>query len=74
MYVALGQLDSALRDYDRAIGLDPENAAAYQNRGIAYLLQGKESEAERDFARCLQLDSGSRLVIEDAVRRINKRN
>ena len=34
-YLAIGQVDAAIMDYDKAIALNPNLAAAYQNRAIA---------------------------------------
>ena len=31
-----GQLETAIAEYDQAIRLDPENALAYNNRGLTY--------------------------------------
>jgi len=55
------------------VSLDPNLAALYQNRGIAYLLLGKESEAEHDFARCLELDSSLKDSLAKAVAAAKKR-
>jgi len=39
----------AINDFSTAIDLDQRLAQAYRNRGYAYLAQGKEDEAEKDF-------------------------
>ena len=39
--------DEAIRDYTEAIRLDPKNAKAYRNRGLAYRRLGKYDEAIR---------------------------
>ena len=38
-YARIGQIDQAIKDYSRAIELNPEYAEAYETRGCAYLLQ-----------------------------------
>jgi len=40
-YYALGHHEAAIRDYSEAIQLNPEFAAAYNNRGNAYRLLGQ---------------------------------
>jgi tetratricopeptide (TPR) repeat protein len=52
---AKGDLARAIADYDQAIALNRNYAEAYAQRGLARLQQGKEVEAEKDFARCLEL-------------------
>jgi tetratricopeptide (TPR) repeat protein len=42
------QYDEALADFDRAIGLDREFAAAYYNRGRAHNAMGNSAEARAD--------------------------
>ncbi|MFH0769458.1 MAG: tetratricopeptide repeat protein, partial [Chloroflexota bacterium] len=42
-------------DCTRAIQLDPNSAAPYKNRGIAYKEKGKKAEAIADFEKCLTL-------------------
>jgi len=42
--------------YGRAIALDPESAAAFNNRGYARLLQGRNAEAEADLLRAVAID------------------
>ena len=59
-------LETAIADFGHALELDPNLANAYLNRGLALLLQGKETEAEKDFERCRALKMG-----DDLERRIN---
>lgn len=42
--------------YARAIALDPAAAVAFNNRGYARLLQGRNAEAEADLLRALAID------------------
>lgn len=65
---AKGELGKAVADYDRALKLDPRYAVAYLNRGVALLLLGHRTEAERDFARALQLDGKLEPTLEKQLR------
>jgi tetratricopeptide (TPR) repeat protein len=49
-------LEQALADYDQAIALDPQYAAAYNNRGIAYANLGDLEQAIADYDQALALD------------------
>ena len=51
-----GDYDRAIKDYDRAIQLDPKNVFAYRNRGIAYENKGDHDRAIQDYDRAIQLD------------------
>jgi Flp pilus assembly protein TadD len=54
-YGNLGQHERAIEDYDEAIRLDPKDAYAYNNRGLAYRNQGQQELADRDFAKAEEL-------------------
>jgi Flp pilus assembly protein TadD len=47
--------DKAISDFSEAIRLDPNNAQAYGHRAAIYRIQGKNFEADVDFARAKQL-------------------
>ncbi len=49
------RLVEAIGDFDKAIALKPDFAAAYNNRGAAYLKAGRLDEAIRDFSRAIEL-------------------
>lgn len=51
-----GMLDEAIELYTRAIQLDPNLAAAYNNRGLAYDEKGDLGRAIADLDRAIQLD------------------
>lgn len=51
MHQSKGDFAAALEDYNRAIELDPNDSAAYFNRGINYTRQKKFTEALADFTR-----------------------
>jgi tetratricopeptide (TPR) repeat protein len=47
--------DPALRDFNQAVRLKPNDAEAYYNRGTAYSQLGKYPEAAQDFEKAIQL-------------------
>ena len=49
-------------DYDRAIGLNPEYAPAYYNRGNAKAELGRHEEAIADYDRAIGLNPESALA------------
>jgi tetratricopeptide (TPR) repeat protein len=48
--------DKAITEYTKTIRLDPNNAAAYYNRGIAYSRKEDYDQAIADFAEAIRLD------------------
>jgi Flp pilus assembly protein TadD len=46
----------AIQDFDRAIALAPENAAAFGAAGVARVCAGDKAGARRAFERALELD------------------
>jgi type IV pilus assembly protein PilF len=55
-YFARGQVTTALDEVKLAIAADPNNAAAFNLRGLIYASLGDERLAEDSFRRALQLD------------------
>ncbi len=51
-----GDLDRAIADYDQAIKLNPNDAAALLNRGAAKKQQGDQSGGEADIAAAIKID------------------
>ena len=51
----LGRYAAAITDLDEAIRLQPDDAAAYSNRGHAKVNLGLKDEARKDFETALEL-------------------
>jgi len=51
-----GRYDLALRDYDKAIKLNPKYAVAYNDRGVTFLRMGRLDRAIADYDQALHLD------------------
>ena len=49
----------AIEDYERAIILDPNDAATYFNRGIAYRRKGRYDAAISDFSEAILREPGN---------------
>ena len=50
----LKQIDGALKAYSRAIELSPNNAEAYNNRGVTYQEKGELDRAIEDYSKAIQ--------------------
>ncbi len=53
-----GDLEGAIDDFSRAIDLDPDHAASWNNRGNARIERGDLAGAADDFTRAIELDPG----------------
>ena len=56
-YYTKGELDLAIKDFNKAIELNPEYPYAYYNRGIAYADKGNTDQAIGDFSKAIELNS-----------------
>ena len=54
-YVAQGNFEAAINDYDQAISLNPDFARPFNNRGFAYLKKGDSDRALKDFDQAIKL-------------------
>ncbi len=52
---SLGSYEEAIRDYDKAIELQPDYAAAYHNRGLAKNSLQRYEEAIKDYDKAIEL-------------------
>ena len=48
--------DGTIRDSTAAIAIHPDDAAAYSNRGLAYLAKGEAEKAVRDYTQAISLN------------------
>jgi tetratricopeptide (TPR) repeat protein len=55
-YRRIGDVESAIRDYDHAIELNPNAADAYNNRGNAYRALREFGRAVRDYDEAIRLN------------------
>lgn len=55
-YEMAGTYNRSLAEYDAVIKLDPNNTAAYYNRGVVYLKTGRGVLGERSLWRVLNID------------------
>ena len=62
------ELEGAIADFTKALSLDGQLALAYANRGLAFLLQGREAEAERDLSCAVELAPGLRSRVEASAK------
>lgn len=62
-------LTTIVADIDKAIELDPQLPEAHANRGLTLLQKGNDAQAEKDFARCLELNPMLRLQLEQKIAR-----
>jgi tetratricopeptide (TPR) repeat protein len=51
-----GKYDRAIKDYEQAIRLDPDNAQAHHSRGTVYYLRGQFDRVIKDADRATALD------------------
>jgi tetratricopeptide (TPR) repeat protein len=51
-----GDLDRAIADYDEAIRLDPKDAMAYYNRGLAFKAKSDLARAIANYTEAIRLD------------------
>jgi len=55
-YAKQQKYNEEIKDYDKAIELNPDLAEAYYNRGLAYVVLGKYNRAIEDFNKAIELN------------------
>jgi tetratricopeptide (TPR) repeat protein len=54
-YAALNQHGQAIKDYDRAIEIDPADKDAYTNRGNSHTVLGQHVRAIKDYDKAIEI-------------------
>ena len=54
-YVEKGEYGEAIKDYSKAIELDPDDADVWNDRGDAYTKLGNEAKAKADYLKAEEL-------------------
>jgi len=80
------ELDKALADYTKAIKISsellsylpptmrgPQFAPAYLSRGLLLLARGNDAEAEKDFAKGIELDPASKPRLEKKIQEVKEK-
>ncbi len=65
VYKEQGELDRALQDFDQALKLYPQNAAAFHDRGLVYDLRGEHGKAVGDYSQAVAIDPHLALAYYD---------
>ena len=60
-------LDTAIADFNQVLQLNPNFVNAYMNRGLALLMQGRDTDAEKDFERCRALNPALKNELEQRI-------
>ncbi|HKO36672.1 MAG TPA: tetratricopeptide repeat protein [Pyrinomonadaceae bacterium] len=68
-----GDLNGVSADIDQAIARESKPAAAYLERGLTRLLQGRTAEAEGDFKKCVEFDAKCAAQVEEKVGEIKRK-
>jgi len=74
-YAKLNQYEQAIKDYDKAIELNPNYAEAYNNRGNAYAKLNEHERAIEDFNKAVELNPnlaeayGNRGIVYSEIQR-----
>ena len=64
-YMAMGEYDNAIQEYDEAIHLDPGYADAYYNRGYACDKRCEYERAIQDFDQAIRLEPNEAVAYND---------
>lgn len=65
---AMGRRDEALKEYDRALKLNPREADLYVNMGALLIGMGDEQRAREAWQRALSIDPGNKMAGENLRR------
>ena len=62
-YRNMGNYEDALKDFNRAIEINPDDKRAIAHRGITYRLMKRNEDALQDLNRAIEIDSDYKLAI-----------
>jgi Tfp pilus assembly protein PilF len=62
----------AFADFNKAVEADPKDALALGYRGLAYLLQNKDADAQKDFDQCFKLDGSLKAKFDPMIQEIKQ--
>jgi len=65
VYCKKENFKKGLKDFSRAIELDPDFSRAYYNRGVAYKLLKQYKKAATDFNKALELNPNYKKVLKE---------
>lgn len=65
-------LDGAVDDLNKAIGIEPKYAKAYGDRALVRLMRGEDTAAELDFRKCFELDRTLESQFKSAASRLRQ--
>ena len=60
-----GMLDEAIEEFTTVIGIEPNHADAYYERGLAYAKQGDLDQAVIDFTQAIEIDPNFAVAYND---------
>ncbi len=69
-----GDLDSALKEYQRAISVYPDFVAAYNNIGEIFTRMGESEKAITSYLEALKIDKHYRVLLNLGVEHFNRKN
>ena len=55
VYLSSNNLDEAIKQFNKALALDPKHFQSLNALGLAYSMKGNLQEAEKSFLRCLEI-------------------
>ncbi len=61
-YVQLGSYDDAMRDYEKAVELAPQEASGYIGRGNVHMRREEYAQAVKEFSSAISFDPGNALA------------
>lgn len=64
--------DKALADYDKAVRLKPDLAAAYASRAIVEMRMFRDNDSRRDYLKAIELNPDLQTALDKEIDRTRK--